>query len=343
MSDTIKLGVYGSQNWIKENLLKAIEEKNLQETLQPHFFGTELNHETVPLSQGCKAIAIFINDDAGAEVVNRLHEYGVQLILCMSAGFNMVNLEAAKNHGITVARVPTYSPNAVAEYAVGMLLSLVRKIHKASYRTRECNFNIEGLMGMDLHGKTVGVLGTGNIGAWFCRIMNGIGCRVTAYDVVHNPDLQSFVEYKDLNEVLSESHVVALFLPLFPSTYHIINKDNIFNIRKGAYLVNVSRGGLIETEALIKALKAGHFCGVALDVYEQEDTIFYKDMSEKGVIDDSIIRLISRPNVIVSSHMAFFTKEAVSNICASTLDSLTQFLGGETVQNAIDLEQVLQK
>mmetsp|Transcript_17666 Transcript_17666/g.17635 ORF Transcript_17666/g.17635 Transcript_17666/m.17635 type:complete len:341 (+) Transcript_17666:18-1040(+) len=333
-----RLGVYGGKQYVNDGMDAAIKELNLGEAVIPHYFKASLNIETVSLARGCVAIAIFVNDDASGAVIRELHSIGVRIILCMCAGFNMVSLETAEELGIIVARVPTYSPHAVAEFAVGMLMSLNRKIHRAFNRTRECNFEIEGLLGFDLYQKTVGVLGTGNIGSVFCRIMNGFGCKIVAYDVYHNPELAGFVEYKSLDEVLAESDVLSVFLPLYPSTYHTINEENIFKIKKGAFLVNVSRGGLIDTKALLKALKQDHFSGVALDVYEHESSIFYHDLSSTGVVDDTVMRLLSWPKVIISSHMAFFTVEAVRNIMQTTLTSLMQFLRNEKVENEVRLE-----
>lgn len=327
-----RLGVYGGKQYVQENLNLAIQDLGLAEVVSARYFKANLNIETAFLARDCVAVAIFVNDDASGDVIRALHSIGIRLILCMCAGFNMVSLEVAEELGVVVARVPTYSPHAVAEFAVGMLMTLNRKIHKAFNRTRECNFEIEGLMGIDLYGKTVGVLGTGNIGSVYCKIMNGFGCKIIAFDAYHNSEIMSFVEYKTIEEVLAESDVISMFLPLYPSTYHIINEENIFKIKKGAFLINVSRGGLIDTKAILKALKADHFSGVALDVYEQEGDIFYQDLSATGVEDDAVMRLLGWPKVIISSHMAFFTREALRNIMQTTLTSLVQFIKNEKVE-----------
>ncbi|CAG9325876.1 unnamed protein product [Blepharisma stoltei] len=252
----------------------------------------------------------------------------------------MVSLETAEELGITVAAVPSYSPYAVAEYAIGMIQMLNRKLYRAYNRTRECNFEIDGLMGMNLYQKTIGILGTGSIGSLFCKIMKGFECKLLAFDTKPNPDLSDFVEYKSIDEVLAASDILTIFLPLFPSTHHLINSENIFKMKKGSYLINVSRGGIIDSKALIKALNHDHFSGVALDVYEYEDSIFYKDRSTSGVQDETMMRLLGNPKVVVTSHMAFFTQEAVSAIMSGTITSLSQFLNNEKVENAIKLEEI---
>lgn len=251
----------------------------------------------------------------------------------------MVDLKKAKELNISVTNVPAYSPHAVAEFAVGLLLTLNRKIHRAYNRTREQNFNLEGLMGFDLYGKTVSVIGCGKIGGIFCRIMHGFGSRVLGYDPYPNHELEAFTTFVSLEEALAQGDVVALFVPLFPETHHIINEANLALMKDGAYLVNVSRGGLVDSRALIRALKTGKLGGVALDVYEEEQSYFYQDHSERGIQDDKLSRLLSWPNVLISSHMAFFTTEAVRAITETTLTSFQQHLDGIELTNRVQFRE----
>lgn len=338
-----KLGVYGGKQYVNDGILKSIQDKNLQDLIIPKFFRAPLNEDTANLAENCQAIAIFVNDDASESVIRKLHSKGVRIILCMCSGFNMVNLDIAEELGIIVTTVPSYSPCAIAEYAIGMIQTLNRKYHRAYNRTRECNFEIEGLMGINIRGKVVGVLGTGAIGTVFCKIMRGFECKIIAFDVNPNEELSEFVEYKSLDEVLAASDFLTIFLPLLPSTYHLLNEEKIWKIKKGAYLVNVSRGGIIDTKVLTKAIHKDHFSGVALDVVEHEDTIFYQDKSINGVKDDNISILLGNPKVVLTSHMAFFTQEAVNVIMNTTIESFMQFLNNQKVENQIRIEEVKNK
>lgn len=291
---------------------------------------------TVNLTKGYDAVCVFVNDRLNAEVIAALKQNDVKLIALRCAGFNNVDLEAAKQHGIKVVRVPAYSPHAVAEHAVALILTLNRKTHKAYNRVREGNFSLERLTGFDLYGKTVGAIGTGKIGQVFCNIMLGFGCRVLAFDLMEDKELASKgVEYLPLMDLLQQSDVISLHCPLNDQTRHIINKETIPMMKEGAMLINTSRGGLIDTVDVIEGLKSGRIGYVGLDVYEQEEKLFFKDLSENIIQDDLIMRLLSFPNVLITSHQGFFTEEALVQIAQTTLDNIDAFEAGETLKNAV--------
>jgi D-lactate dehydrogenase len=288
------------------------------------FFEVALSAQTVGLAKGANAVCVFVNDKVDASVIARLKEGGVRFIALRCAGFNNVDLEAAKEAGFRVCRVPAYSPEAVAEHAVALILTLNRKTHKAYNRVREQNFALHGLLGFDLHGKTVGVVGTGKIGQAFCRIMLGFGCRVLAFDVIANRDLEAIsVEYLPLVELLQQSEVVSLHTPLNEQTRHLINSQTIGYLKQGMMLINTSRGALIDTQAVIAALKTGRIGYLGIDVYEQEEHLFFRDRSGDIIEDDTIQRLTSFPNVLVTAHQAFFTQEALHQIAETTLFHLS--------------------
>ena len=291
---------------------------------------------TVNLTKGYDAVCVFVNDRLNAEVIAALKENDVKLIALRCAGFNNVDLEAAKEHGIKVVRVPAYSPNAVAEHAVALILTLNRKTHKAYNRVREGNFSLERLTGFDLYGKTVGAIGTGKIGQVFCNIMLGFGCRVLAFDLMEDKELASKgVEYLPLIDLLQQSDIISLHCPLNDQTRHIINKETIPMMKEGAMLINTSRGGLIDTVDVIEGLKSGRIGYVGLDVYEQEEKLFFKDLSENIIQDDLIMRLLSFPNVLITSHQGFFTEEALIQIAQTTLDNIDAFETGLPLENAV--------
>lgn len=285
-----------------------------------------LSTETAELARRCEAVSIFIEDDASAEVLKLLHEGGVRLIALRSAGFNHVDVAEAERLGMTLLRVPEYSPSAVAEHAVGLMLTLNRKFHRAYNRVREQNFALDGLMGFDMHGKTVGVVGTGSIGECVCRILTGFGCRVTAHDLQSNAACESLgVEYMPLERLLGESNIITLHCPLTPATHHMIGEKALASMKSGAMLINTSRGGVIDTRALIAALKQGRIGSVGLDVYEEEGDLFFKDLSDTVVQDDVFIRLMTFPNVLITAHQAFFTREAVTAIARTTIANISGF------------------
>ncbi len=289
------------------------------------FFETALTKETTSLVEQDAAVCVFVNDKLTADVIDALAERGVKIIALRCAGFNNVDLEAAKRNGIQVCRVPAYSPEAVAEHALAMLLTLNRKTHKAYNRVREQNFSLNGLLGFDVHNKTVGVIGTGNIGKAFCKIMLGFGCKVWAFDLIANKDLEAIgVEFKPLSEVLA-ADIISLHCPLNDQTKHIINDTTIAMMKKGVMLINTSRGGLIDTKSVIKALKEAHIGYLGIDVYEQEEKLFFRDLSSDIIQDDLIQRLMSFPNVLITAHQAFFTEDALSQISTTTLKNIKDF------------------
>lgn len=284
------------------------------------FFDVSLSAQTAGLAKDFDAVCVFVNDTVNAEVIKQLKEQGIRFIALRCAGFNNVDLVAAKEAGLHVCRVPAYSPEAVAEHAVALILTLNRKTHKAYNRVREQNFALQGLMGFDLHGKTVGVVGTGKIGQAFCRIMLGFGCRVLAFDVIANRDMEAIgVQYVPLVELLQQSDIISLHTPLNDQTRHLINKDTIPYLKPGVMLINTSRGALIDTLAIISALKSCRIGYLGIDVYEQEEHLFFRDRSGDIIEDDIIQRLTSFPNVLVTAHQAFFTKEALDHIAETTL------------------------
>lgn len=301
-----------------------------------HYVEVLLNEETVVLAQNSDAICAFVNDNLNEAVLRALSGMGVRLIAMRCAGYNNVDLQAAKQYGLTVVRVPAYSPHAVAEHTLALILTLNRKTHKAYNRVREGNFSLEHLMGFDLYGKTVGVIGTGKIGACFCKIMLGLGCRVLAYDVAENQTLAAEgVVYAPLEEVLKSADIVSLHCPLNDATRQIINAESLTLMRRGAMLVNTSRGGLIDTKAVIQALKTGHVGSLGIDVYEQEDKLFFRDFSDSIIQDELILRLMSFPNVLVTAHQAFFTHEAMTEIAQTTLSSMDGFEKGLPLEGGV--------
>lgn len=298
------------------------------------FLETHLGPHIVNAVQDAVAVCVFVNDKLNAEVVAILAEKGVKIIALRCAGFNNVDLEAAKLHGIKVCRVPEYSPQAVAEHTVAMLLTLNRKTHKAYNRVREQNFSLNGLLGFNLHGKTVGVIGTGKIGKAFCRIMIGFGCKVTAFDLYPDKELESSgVTYTTFENVLKTADIVSLHCPLTPDNHHMISKDTLSIMKKGVVLLNTSRGGLINTADIIDALKNKRVAYLGIDVYEQEEKLFFKDLSGSIIEDDNIQRLMSFPNVLVTAHQAFFTEEALSQIAQITLSSIDKLAAGNLPEN----------
>jgi D-lactate dehydrogenase len=281
-----------------------------------------------------------VNDKVNAEVIAALAAKQVKVIALRCAGFNNVDLQAAKEYGIKVCRVPAYSPEAVAEHAVAMIMTLNRKTHKAYNRVREQNFSLNGLMGFDLHGKTVGLVGTGNIGKAFAKIMMGFGCRVLAFDLIANKEMEALgVQYLPLLEVLQQADIVSLHCPLNEQTHHLVNTDTLTIMKQGVMLINTSRGGLIDTKAVIQALKTGKLGYLGIDVYEQEDKLFFKDLSNTIIQDDTIQRLMGFPNVLVTAHQAFFTAEAMSQIANTTLNNVKTLLDGGNIppQAALNL------
>lgn len=300
------------------------------------YFEAQLNEQTADLVSGCNAVCVFVNDKLNKAVIDQLKANGIKLIALRCAGFNNVDLEAAKASNISVVRVPAYSPYAVAEHAVALILTLNRKTHKAYNRVREGNFSLERLTGFDLYGKTVGVIGTGKIGHAFCNIMLGFGCKVLAFDLFENKELAAEgVGYLPLIDVLQQSDILSLHCPLNEQTKQIINVQTTGMMKEGVMLINTSRGGLIDTQVVIEALKSGKIGYLGLDVYEQEEKLFFKDLSENVIQDDMIMRLLSFPNVLITSHQGFFTEEALTQIAQVTLANVDAFEAGLPVSNTV--------
>jgi D-lactate dehydrogenase len=301
-----------------------------------HFQESHLDAETAILAHGFEVVCPFVNDKVDAAVLQRLHEGGTRLIALRSAGFNHVDLATARRLGLTVVRVPAYSPHAVAEQAAGLILALNRRLPRAAARTREGDFSLTGLLGFDLHGKTVGVIGTGMISRVFGRIMAGFGMQVLAYDPGTPADelLALGARYVPLDTLLAEADIVSLHCPLVPGTYHLIDERALARMKRGAMLINTGRGGLVESNALIGALKSGQLGNLGLDVYEEEGGLFFEDHSNLPLQDDVLARLLMFPNVIVTAHQAFFTREAMNEIAQTTLGNVPAWQGG-TPRNVV--------
>lgn len=296
-----------------------------------HYIKTALSTDTALAAAGSRAVCIFVNDRCDADVVEKLAALGVELIALRCSGYNHVDLQACARHGISVVRVPDYSPHAIAEFTVGLMLTLNRRLHHAYARNRSGNFVLDGLTGFDMYGKTAGVVGTGRIGQCTIDILLGFGCRVLAVDKHPQPKLAESgrVEYVSLERLFTESDIISLHVPLFAETHHLINHSAIETMKKGVMLINTSRGGLVDTRALIEGLKSGHIGAAGLDVYEEEAGIFFHDMSNKVLTDDVLARLMTFNNVVVTSHQAFLTREALANIADATLASMDEFCAGK--------------
>lgn len=312
----MKVAVFDTKSYDKE----AIEVYQGKEGIKFKFFEAKLTADTARLAKGYDAVCVFVNDTVDSQVIEKLSKYGVKAIALRCAGYNNVDLDAAAAANIKVVRVPAYSPYAVAEHAIAMLMTSVRRIHKAYIRTRDYNFSLEGMTGFDLHGKTVGVVGTGKIGRIFVDICNGFGMRVIAYDKF--PAKDSGIEYVELDELWKQSDIISLHCPLTEESHHMIDKNAIKNMKKGVIIINTSRGALIDAEALLDGIKDRKIGGACLDVYEEEADVFYADKSGHILNDDVLARLISMPNVIVTSHQAFLTREALENIAETTFANL---------------------
>ncbi len=309
---------------------------NIENKHELVYFEAPLNADTADLTKGFEAVCIFVCDRLNSEAIDKLAKNGVKLINLRSAGYNHVDIEAAKRQNIVVLRVPAYPPQAVAEQAVALILSLNRKIHKVYNRVREGNFSLEGLMGFNLYGKTVGIVGTGKIGTAFCKIMLGFGCKVVAYDIVESGHLKAQgVEYMDLDGVLKVSDIISLHCPLTPVTHYLFDRGAFDKIKKGAMLINTSRGGLINTKHAIEALKTGKLGFLGIDVYEQEEGLFFKNLSEIIIQDDLIERLMTFHNVLITPHQGFFTDEAVEQIIETTLQNFTNFENNAPLDNEV--------
>lgn len=301
------------------------------------YFEARLTSQTASLANGFPCVSSFAHDRVDREAIRVLREGGTKLIATRSAGFNHIDLQAAADQGIVVVRVPEYSPFAVAEHAVCLLLALNRKIVRANSRVRELNFSLDGLVGFDLNGKTVGVIGVGRIGAVMARILRGFGCRVLLHDACPAGDFAASIEasFVPLETLYRESDAISLHIPLTPQTHYLIDEKALARMKRGVYLINTGRGGLVDTKALIQALKSGHVGGAGLDVYEEEDNVFFENLSDKILQDDVLARLLTFPNVLVTAHQAFLTKEALENIAETTLQNVSDFEAGRALANRV--------
>lgn len=303
-----------------------------------NYFEAPLNSDTANLSLGFEAVCVFVNDKLDKITIEQIAQNGIQLIVLRCAGFNNVDLLAAKEKNIKVVRVPAYSPQAVAEHAVALIMTLNRNTHKAYNRVRENNFSLGKMVGFDVYKKTVGVIGTGEIGAAFCRIMLGFGCTIIANDVTESPELrEAGVEYQSVEEIFRRSDIISLHCPLTPETHHLINREGFSKMKKGVMLINTSRGAVINTHHAIEALKNGKLGYLGIDVYEQEEHLFFQDLSNSIVLDDLISRLMTFPNVLITAHQGFFTDEALSQIATTTLKNLSDFEEKKPLENEVKL------
>jgi len=324
----IKVAFFDTKEYDIPSFEKYIKDRNIE----LKFFETKLTMDTVGLAHGFDAVIVFVNDIINETVIDSLIECGVKLVCLRCAGFNNVDLKYAKGK-LPVVRVPAYSPYAVAEHTMAMLLTSLRRIHKAYNRTREFNFSLNGFTGFDLHGKTVGVIGTGKIGKIFINICKGFSMNVIAYDLY--PDNSLDIKYVSLDEIFSSSDIISLHCPLTKDNEYLINKNSISKMKKGVFILNTSRGKLIDTEDLLEAIKERKIGAACLDVYEDENDIFFKDYSGHIVEDDILARLISMPNVLITSHQAFLTEEALDNIASTTVDNIKSFFNEKRLQNEV--------
>lgn len=307
------------------------------------FVETALNADTAFIAQGYPALCLFVGDTLDAKTLETIARLGTKLLVLRSTGFNHVDISAAGKHGITVMRVRDYSPYAVAEYAVGLMLTLNRHLHKAYNRVRDGNLLLDGLLGFDMHGKTVGIVGTGKIGTALARILHGMGCHLLGYDTVLNPACQELgVAYVSLETLLAKSHIVSLHVPLFPETRHLMNAERFALMPEGAMLINTSRGALIDTTALIAALKSRHLGAIGLDVYEEEADLYFKNHCDDIICDDSFERLLTFPNVVITGHQAFFTREAMKTIANTTIQNLDDYSTGRDSPNLVSANRTAQ-
>jgi D-lactate dehydrogenase len=333
----MRIAVFSTKSYDKEYLGKVNEK-----THEMVFYESALSLEAIRLVEGFDAVCVFVNDELTREVIENMASRNIKLIALRCAGFNNVDIESAAQNNIRVLRVPAYSPNAVAEHAVALIMTLNRKTHKAYNRVREGNFSIERLVGFDISGRTTGIIGTGKIGATFARIMKGFGCNVIAYDTNPNPALiQEGIAYMSLDDVFRKSDIISLHCPLTPQTYQIINKNTLSLMKNGVMLINTSRGKLVDTEAAIEALRDEKLGYLGIDVYEQEEQLFFKDLSEMIIADDKISRLMTFPNVLVTAHQAYFTDNALNQISQTTIQNISDFESGQiNPKNEVTLKMI---
>ena len=329
----MKIAVFSTKKWVRDSFdaLAGDFAGNLS------YFDAKLGPDTAVLARDHEAICAFVNDDVGTEVVDVLAENGVKIIAMRCAGFNNVDVKRALEKGLSVVRVPAYSPFAVAEHALGLILSLNRRFHRAYGRVRDGNFALDGLLGFDIHAKTIGIIGTGRIGRVFADLVSGFGCKILTYDPYPNTEWaeEQGIEYVTLDRLYAESDIISLHCPLTHGTYHIINNYAVKAMKPGVMIINTSRGPLIDTDAVIEGLKRGKVGYLGLDVYEEEGDLFFEDLSDQVIQDDTFVRLQTFPNVLITAHQAFFTKEAIENIAQTTFDNIREVRDTGSSKNAI--------
>jgi D-lactate dehydrogenase len=317
----MEIAIFSTKSYDREFIDAAASKQH-----KLHYVEAQLTADTAVLARGAGAVCVFVNDRVDDAVLQAFRSLGVGLVVLRSAGFNNVDLAAAKRHGIVIARVPAYSPEAVSEHAVALMLSLDRNIHRAYARVREGNFALEGLLGFNLHGRTVGVVGTGRVGTSVARIMTGFGCKLLAFDTRPNAACREIgVEYVPLDRLLEESDIVTLHCPLTPQTRHLIDADAVARLKHGAMLINTSRGAIVDTKAVVDGIKSGAIGHLGLDVYEEEAALFFDDKSDEVIRDDVFERLLTFPNVLVTGHQAFFTADALQAIADTTFANIDAF------------------
>lgn len=326
----MKIAFFSTQSYDKI----YFNEVNIQYGYELVYFDAQLNERSAVLAEGCDAVCIFVNDKADAATMEKLIQLGIRNMVLRCAGFNQVDLVAAKRLGMKILRVPAYSPEAVAEHAVALILTLNRKTHKAYNRVREGNFSLDRLTGFNLHGKTVGTIGLGKIGKAFSKIMHGFGCKVIAYDP-YEVNVADYIQLVPLDELFDRSDVISIHCPLTPENKHLINKDTLGKMKSGVMLINTSRGALVNSADAIVALKRGKLGYMGIDVYEQEEHLFFRDLSESLIPDDEILRLMSFPNVLITAHQAFLTMEALTEIADTTLKNLKDLEKGNASVNSV--------
>ena len=330
----MRVAVFGTKSYDREFLQAANDRQGSLHELT--FLEPRLTTTTVRLAESFPAVCVFVNDSVDRSVLQKLAAGGTRLLALRCAGFNQVDLAAARELGITVVRVPAYSPYSVAEHAVGMMLALNRKLHRAHARTREGNFSLDGLLGFDMHGRTAAIVGTGKIGEVAAKILYGFGCSLLAYDVQPNPECEKLgVKYLPLEEVLAQGDIITLHCPLTPQTKHLIDAAAVDRMKPGVMVINTSRGALIDTRAAIAGLKSGKIGYLGLDVYEEEAELFFEDQSQRAIADDIFARLITFPNVLITGHQAFFTREALSRIAETTIANIQDFADGSKCANEV--------
>ena len=333
----MRVAFFSTKQWVRD----AFDRANSDGRFSFTYLEATLDIDTVALADGHDAVCVFVNDTVDAEVIAALAERGVRCVALRCAGFNNVDLNAADEHAIVVVRVPAYSPHAVAEHALGMMLALNRRFHRAFNRVREGNFSLDGLLGFDVYGKTIGVIGTGRIGQVFCGLLAGFGCRIVAYDKYPDSTLAARgVEYVDLQSLYAAADIISLHCPLTHETHHLIDDSAIRSMKPGVMILNTSRGALIDTNAVIDGLKSGRIGYLGLDVYEEEGDLFFEDLSDQVIQDDTFVRLQTFPNVLITAHQAFFTREAVTSIAETTLANVTAYASGEGTVHRVTADKL---